>query len=199
MALEARDLLQRIHDAVIRMGLLVDGLLALAKLGRQALQMRQTALNAIVDQVIGVLQPECEGRVVEWRIAQLPALHCDPILMGQVFQNLLGNALKYSRGRSRAVIEVDSIQEADKPPVLFVRDNGAGFNMEYAEKLFGVFQRMHTESEFEGTGVGLATVQRIVQKHGGSVWAEAEIDRGATFYFSLGMRERAKVVLSHWP
>jgi PAS domain S-box-containing protein len=199
MAPEARDHLQRIHDAVIRMGLLVDGLLGLAKLGRQSLQLRQTELNAIVDQLIGVLQPECEGRAVEWRIARLPALQCDPILMGQVFQNLLGNALKYSRSRSRAVIEVGSIQEADKPPVIFVRDNGAGFNMEYAEKLFGVFQRMHTESEFEGTGVGLATVQRIIQKHGGTVWAEAEADRGATFYFSLGVREQAKVVLSHWP
>ena len=172
------------------MGLLVDGLLGLAKLGRQSLQLRQTELNALVDQVIAVLQPECDERVVEWRVARLPALQCDPILLGQVFQNLLGNALKYSRGRSPAMIEVDSIQEADKPAVLFVRDNGAGFNMEYAEKLFGVFQRMHTESEFEGTGVGLATVQRIIQKHGGSVWAEAEVDRGATFYFSLGARER---------
>jgi PAS domain S-box-containing protein len=199
LAPEARDHLQRIHDAVIRMGLLVDGLLGLAKLGRQSLQLRQTELNALVDQVIAVLQSECDGRVVEWRVARLPALQCDPILLGQVFQNLLGNALKYSRGRSPAIIEVDSIQEADKPAVLFVRDNGAGFNMEYAEKLFGVFQRMHTESEFEGTGVGLATVQRIIQKHGGSVWAEAEVDRGATFYFSLGVRERTKLALSHWP
>jgi PAS domain S-box-containing protein len=199
MTPEARDHLQRIDDAVIRMGLLVDGLLGLAKLGRQSLQLRQTELNTIVDQAIGILQPECEGRAVEWRIAGLPALQCDPILLGQVFQNLLGNALKYSRGRSRAVIEVDSIQEAGKPPVIFVRDNGAGFNMEYAEKLFGVFQRMHTESEFEGTGVGLATVQRIIQKHGGSVWAEAEADRGATFFFSLGDHERARFAVSHWP
>lgn len=199
MAVEARDHLQRIDDAVIRMGLLVDGLLSLAKLGRQSLQLRCTELNGIVDQVIGVLQPECEGRRVEWRIAQLPALPCDPILVGQVFQNLLGNALKYSRGRSQAVIEVDSILRPGEPVVIFVRDNGAGFNMQYAEKLFGVFQRMHTESEFEGTGVGLATVHRIIQKHGGRVWAEAETGRGATFYFTLGAHEQAKLAMSHWP
>jgi light-regulated signal transduction histidine kinase (bacteriophytochrome) len=141
-----------------------------------------------------VLQPECEGREVEWRIAQLPALECDGVLMGQVFQNLLSNALKYSRGRTKAVIEVDSIQQAGEPAVIFVRDNGAGFNMQYAEKLFGVFQRMHTEAEFEGTGVGLATVQRIIQKHGGRIWAEAETDHGATFYFTLGGNGETKTV-----
>jgi PAS domain S-box-containing protein len=186
MAPEAKDHLQHINDAVLRMGMLVDGLLSLAKLGRQSLRLRPTDLNVIVAETISVLQPECEGREVEWRVAPLPTLECDGVLMGQVFQNLLGNALKYSRGRTKAVIEVGSIQQAGKPAVVFVRDNGAGFNMQYAEKLFGVFQRMHTEAEFEGTGVGLATVQRIVQKHGGSVWAEAETDHGATFYFTLG-------------
>jgi PAS domain S-box-containing protein len=186
MAPEAKGHLQRIDDAVIRMGMLVDGLLSLAKLGQQSLKVRPTELNAIVAETISVLQPECEGREIEWRIAQLPALECDGVLIGQVFQNLLGNAVKYSRGRTKAVIEVDSIQETGKPTVVFVRDNGAGFDMQYAEKLFGVFQRMHTEAEFEGTGVGLATVQRIIQKHGGSVWAEAETDQGATFYFTLG-------------
>jgi PAS domain S-box-containing protein len=185
MALEAKDLLQRIDDAVIRMGMLVDGLLSLAKLGRRSLKVCPTELNVIVAETILVLQPECEGREVEWRITQLPALECDGVLIGQVFQNLLGNAVKYSRGRTKAVIEVDSIQQAGQAAVVFVRDNGAGFNMQYAEKLFGVFQRMHTEEEFEGTGVGLATVQRIIQKHGGRIWAEAESDHGATFYFTL--------------
>ena len=137
-----------------------------------------------------MLQPECQGRSVEWRIAKLPALDCDPILMAQVFQNLLGNALKYSCGLVNAVIEVDSIQQRDEPPIIFVRDNGAGFNMKYAERLFGVFQRFHTESEFEGTGVGLATVHRIIQKHGGTIWAEAEPDHGATFYFALQTTEQ---------
>jgi PAS domain S-box-containing protein len=193
MAPEARDHLQRIEDAVIRMGQLVDGLLSLARLGRQSLKLRHTELNALVDQVISVLRTECEGREVEWRIARLPTLECDQILMGQVFQNLIGNALKYSRGKTKAVIEIGSIQQAGEPVVIFVRDNGAGFNMKYAEKLFGVFQRMHTESEFEGTGVGLATVQRIIQKHGGRVWAEAEADRGATFYFALGANQQTGI------
>jgi PAS domain S-box-containing protein len=189
MPLEAREHLERIQTAVVRMGLLVAGLLGLAKLGRQSLKLCRTDLNEVVDQVISILEPECEGRQVEWRIARLPVLDCDPILMAQVFQNLLGNALKYSRGRASTVIEVDSIQQPDKPAIIFVRDNGAGFNMRYAERLFGVFQRFHTDSEFEGTGVGLATVQRIIQKHGGMIWAEAEVDHGATFYFALQMTE----------
>jgi light-regulated signal transduction histidine kinase (bacteriophytochrome) len=185
MAVEAREHLQRIEDAVRRMGLLVDALLGMAVLRRRSLRLSHSDLNRIVDEVISMLQPECEGRDVEWRIAKLPALDCDPILLAQVFQNLLGNALKYSRGRASAVIEVDSIQQPGKPAIIFVRDNGAGFNMKYAEKLFGVFQRFHTDSEFEGTGVGLATVHRIIQKHGGTIWAEAEPDHGATFYFTL--------------
>jgi two-component system, chemotaxis family, sensor kinase Cph1 len=106
---------------------------------------------------------------------------------------LLSNALKYSRGRSRTIIEVDSIQEPGKPVILLVRDNGAGFDMKYAQKLFGMFQRMHTESEFEGTGVGLATVHRIIQKHAGTIWAEAEVDQGATFYFALQSAEQPEL------
>jgi PAS domain S-box-containing protein len=190
MAEEAREHLQRIEDAVRRMGLLVDALHSMAVLRRQSLRLHHSELSPIIAEVISVLEPECEGRDVEWRIGQLPALDCDPVLMGQVFQNLLSNALKYSRDRSRAVIEVDSIQEPGQPVIVLVRDNGAGFDMKYAQKLFGMFQRMHTESEFEGTGVGLATVHRIIQKHGGTIWAEAEVDRGATFYFSLQSAEQ---------
>jgi PAS domain S-box-containing protein len=190
MAVEERAHLQRIEDAVSRMGLLIDALLKMAVLRRQSLRPGRSELNPIVDDVISMLQPECDGRDVEWRIAKLPALDCDPILMAQVFQNLLGNALKYSRGRAKAVIEVGTIQRPGKPAIIFVRDNGAGFNMKYAERLFGVFQRFHTDSEFEGTGVGLATVHRIVQKHGGAIWAESEVDHGATFYFALQMTEQ---------
>ena len=185
LPVEAQEHLQRIEDAVSRMGQLIDALLKLAVLRRQPLRLRCSELNPIVDEVISMLQPECEGRDVEWRVGHLPALDCDPILMAQVFQNLLGNAMKYSRDRAKAVIEVDSIQQPGKPAIIFVRDNGAGFNLKYAEKLFGVFQRFHTTSEFEGNGVGLATVHRIIQKHGGMIWAEAEPDQGATFYFAL--------------
>jgi PAS domain S-box-containing protein len=190
MAVEAREYLRLIEDAVRRMGLLVEDLLSLAKLGQQSLKLCRTELNAIVDEVISMLQPDCNGRDVAWRIAKLPALDCDPILMVLVFQNLLGNALKYSRNRAYAVIEVDSIQQPGKPPVIFVRDNGAGFNRKYADRLFGAFQRFHTDSEFEGTGVGLATVHRIIQKHGGTIWAESEPDHGATFYFALQMTDQ---------
>ncbi len=190
MAMEAREHLRLIEDAVRRMEMMVEALLNMAVLRRQSLHLRRNELNPIVDEVISMLQPDCHGRDVEWRIAKLPALDCDPILMFQVFQNLLGNALKYSRGRARAVIEVDSIQQPGKPPVIFVRDNGAGFNRKYADRLFSVFQRFHTDSEFEGTGVGLATVHRIIQKHGGMIWAEAEPDHGATFYFALQTTEQ---------
>ena len=136
-------------------------------------------------EVIGVLQPEIEGRQVEWKIADLPFIECDPTLLKQVFQNLISNALKYSRPRSPAVIEIGQMQ-IDGESVIFVRDNGVGFSMKYADKLFGVFQRLHRSEDFEGTGVGLATVQRIIKKHQGRIWAEAELDKGATFYFTLG-------------
>jgi PAS domain S-box-containing protein len=190
---EAREHLQRIEDAVLRMGLLVDALLSMAVLRRRPLRLSPTKLNPLIAEVISVLAPECEGREVEWRIGPLPALNCDPVLMNQVFQNLLSNALKYSSGRSPAVIEVDTIQQPGKPVVVLVRDNGAGFDMRYARKLFGMFQRLHTEAEFAGTGVGLATVHRIIQKHGGLIWAEAEPEQGATFYFCLEVTEPAEV------
>lgn len=183
---EARRHLERIENGARRMTLLVDGLLSLARLGQQSLKLSLTELNAIVSGAISVLQQDCDGHEVEWRIAQLPTLECDPILMGQVFQNLLGNALKYSSRRPKSVIEVGSIHQAGEAPVIFVRDNGAGFSMQYADKLFGVFQRLHGEAEFEGTGVGLATVHRIIQKHGGRIWAESEPDHGATFYLTVG-------------
>jgi signal transduction histidine kinase len=186
---DAKDHLKHIQAAVIRMDLLVDGLLGLAKLGRKSLQIHPTDLNSLVALVLSDLQPECEGRAIEWRLAILPTMECDQMLVGQVFQNLLGNALKYSSRRENAIIEIGTIQNPGKPAVLFVRDNGAGFEMRYAAKLFGVFQRMHTESEFEGTGVGLATVHRIIKKHGGRIWAEAAVDEGATFYFTLSETE----------
>ncbi len=184
MAPEARSHLERIQDGTRRMGLLVDELLNLARVGRHALHLQVASLNSIVEEVVSLLQPEAEGRIIDWKIAKLPSAECDPILVKQVFQNLLANALKFTRPRERAVIEIGHRRE-DGQRVILIRDNGVGFNMKYTDKLFGVFQRLHRVEDFEGTGIGLATVQRIIHKHGGRVWAEAELDKGATFFFTL--------------
>ena len=184
MPSEAQSHLQRVQDGVRRMGLLVDELLNLARVGRQALLLQSTPLKPIVEEVISLLQPEVSSRVVDWTIADLSLADCDPILVKQVFQNLLANALKFTRTRECAVIEISQRQENGET-VIAVSDNGVGFSMKYKDKLFGVFQRLHRAEDFEGTGIGLATVQRIVRKHGGRVWAEAELDKGATFYFTL--------------
>jgi light-regulated signal transduction histidine kinase (bacteriophytochrome) len=166
------------------MGLLVDELLNLAKVGRQSLNLQLVDLAPIAERVIAEFASSHEGRKVEWKLGELPWAHCDANLMKQVFQHLISNAIKYTRLRQRAVIEIGKT-EAGGQTSIFVRDNGVGFNMKYVGKLFGVFQRLHRNEDFEGTGVGLATVQRIVQKHSGQVWAEGEIDHGATFYFTL--------------
>jgi light-regulated signal transduction histidine kinase (bacteriophytochrome) len=183
----AQRYLQRIQAGAKKMGLLIDELLNLARVGRQALRLEPTAFNSIVDEVMAILEPDRDGREVEWVIADLPAVECDAVLVKQVLQNLLANALKFTRPRPQAVIEV-SYEDTnhDGGPIFMVRDNGVGFNMKYVDNLFGVFQRLHHPEEFEGTGIGLATVQRIVHKHGGRVWAEGEIDKGAAFYFTLG-------------
>jgi len=153
--------------------------------GRKELVMQVTGLNSLVEEVLADLKRSNPERLIEWKVDTLPFVECDPALMKQVFVNLLSNAVKFTRPRKPAVIEVGATQQ-DGRPVVFVRDNGVGFSMKYANKLFGVFQRLHRAEDFEGTGVGLATVQRIIFKHGGRVWAEAELDKGATFYFSLG-------------
>jgi signal transduction histidine kinase len=181
---EAQHYLERIQQGTRRMGLLVDDLLNLARIGRQELRLQVTGLDSIARDVIAELGSESAGRIVEWKIGSLPYVEGDPALLKQVLQNLLSNALKYSRPRATAVIEIGQLQHHGSP-VIFVRDNGVGFSMKYADKLFGVFQRLHRAEDFEGTGVGLATVQRIIHKHGGRVWAEAELDQGATFYFTL--------------
>jgi light-regulated signal transduction histidine kinase (bacteriophytochrome) len=173
------------------MGLLVDDLLNLARVGRSELRLQVAGLNSVLNDVVAELKEECEGRQVEWKIDSLPFVECDPGLIKQVFQNLLSNAIKFTQPRSQAVIEVGQ-KDQERTPVVFVRDNGVGFNMKYADKLFGVFQRLHRQEDFEGTGVGLATVQRIIQKHGGRIWAEAELDKGATFYFTFGASEKTE-------
>jgi signal transduction histidine kinase len=182
---KARHYLSRIQEGTRHMGRLVDDLLGLARLGQQSPRARETALTPIVLDVIARLGPDAADRQVEWRVGELPTAVCDPGLMRIVFTNLASNALKYTRPRSRAMVEIGCMSHEGRP-ALFVRDNGVGFNMKDADKLFGVFQRLHRSEEFEGTGVGLATVQRIVRKHGGEIWAEAAPDAGATFYFTLG-------------
>lgn len=188
---EAQSHLKRIEDGARRMGLLVDELLNLARVGRHDLELRPTRLNLVIDEVVALLQREAEGRAVDWKIAELPAAECDPILIRQVFQNLLDNALKFTRPRERAVIEI-GFRQKDGQMVIIVRDNGVGFSMKYSDKLFGVFQRLHRAEDFEGTGIGLATIHRIIHKHGGRVWAEAEVDKGATFYFTLETSKAAE-------
>jgi len=184
---EARRLLVRVREGTGRMGRLIDELLNLGRISRQPLRLEITGLNSLVDEVRADLATETAGRQVEWQVVQLPFIECDPALMKQVFFNLLSNALKYSRPRPQTVITVGQMQ-SDSGNAIFVRDNGVGFNPQYAEKLFGVFQRLHRAEDFEGTGVGLATVARIIQRHGGRIWAEAELDRGATFFFTLNAR-----------
>jgi len=188
----AQKYVERIQAGTQKMGLLVDELLNLARLGRHALRLQPTGLNAMVAEMLAILQSQSEGRQVEWVVADLPAVACDPVLVRQIFQNLLSNALKFTRPRARAVIEVNHQKQADGQVAFMIRDNGVGFSMKYADKLFGVFQRLHRAEDFEGTGIGLATVQRIVQKHGGQVWAEGELDKGAAFYFTLGVGKQAE-------
>ena len=182
---EARGYLMRIREGTRQMGQLVDDLLKLARVGRRDLNVQLTGLDDLVAEAVSDLKGETVGRAIEWKVERLPYVECDAALMKQVFANLLSNAVKYTRPRTRATIEVGVRAENGKPAI-FVRDNGVGFSMKYADKLFGVFQRLHRSEDFEGTGVGLASVQRIIHKHGGRVWAEAEVDRGATFYFTLG-------------
>jgi PAS domain S-box-containing protein len=181
---EGKNYLEHIRRGSRNMSQLVDDLLNLARVGRQEIKRSPAPLTPIVDQVVRELDHEINGRKITWKIHPLPEPDCDGGLMKQVFANLLSNAVKYTRPRENAVIEV-GVQRANGQPAIFVRDNGVGFNMKYADKLFGVFQRLHRAEDFEGTGIGLATVQRIIRKHGGSVWAQSEVDQGATFYFTL--------------
>ena len=183
---EARHHLQRIEEGTHSMGLLVDELLNLARVGRHTVNLQVTSLNTLIEEVVSLLQPEAEGRAVTWKISSLPLVNCDSVLIKQVFQNLIANALKFTRPRERAIIEI-SHREKNGQIVIEVRDNGVGFNMKYMDKLFGVFQRLHRAEDFEGTGIGLATAHRILHKHGERIWAEAELDKGSAFFFTLAV------------
>jgi light-regulated signal transduction histidine kinase (bacteriophytochrome) len=184
----SREDLEIISAASTRMGNLIDDLLSLSRLGRAAMVQQDVSLNRLVEEARQELAPATAERVIEWRIAPLPHVRGDPNLLRNAFVNLLANAVKYTRPKNPAVIEVGSRLEENEL-VCFVRDNGVGFEMEFVGKLFGVFQRLHAAEDFEGTGIGLASVRRIIQRHGGRTWAEGKVDHGATFYFSLP-RER---------
>ena len=184
---EAQRYLAQISSGAQNMTHLISEMLNLSRLDRQSLQRQLVGLDELVLEVVAILEPDAQASSVQWKIDSLPRLDCDRILTKQIFQNLISNALKYSRKREQAVIEIGQC-ERDGCAAIFVRDNGVGFDMKYADRLFAAFQRLHKNEDFEGIGIGLATVARIVRKHGGKVWAEAEPDKGATFYFTLGRR-----------
>ncbi len=181
---KGRRHLDIISQAARRMGMLIDDLLVFSRMGRQELLQSPVQMGAVVRESIAQLQPDCGERKIEWKVSELGQVEADPAMLRQVWLNLLSNAIKYSRPRDCAQIEIDSYATSEET-VFYVRDNGVGFDMKYADKLFGVFQRLHREEEFDGTGIGLANVKRIILRHGGRTWAESVQGEGSTFYFSL--------------
>jgi light-regulated signal transduction histidine kinase (bacteriophytochrome) len=167
------------------MGLLIDDLLVFARMGRAEMRIARVDLTELLEETIRSLQPEMQQRNIIWKKGTLPVVMADPPMLRQVFVNLIANAIKYTRPRDPAEIEIGCYEGATGELTVFIRDNGVGFEMEYADKLFGVFQRLHRAEEFEGTGIGLANVRRIIIRHGGRTWAESRPGEGATFYFSL--------------
>ncbi len=180
-----RGYLNQITKSAKHMGLLIDDLLVFARMGRAEMRLGAVGLNELVDEVIRSLQPELQDRNVVWRRTPLPVVKGDLPMLRQVLVNLIANAIKYSRPRDPAIIEIGSVTDRPDEFEIFVRDNGVGFEMKYAAKLFGVFQRLHRAEEFEGTGIGLANVRRIVSRHGGRTWADSAPGAGATFHFTL--------------
>jgi len=182
---ESRDYVSRILLATKRMDELIGALLEFAHLGRTELRMTEVDLDVVLDEALEAVQADMQGRNIQWERTRLPQAQGDPALLRQVLINLISNAVKYTRTREPAVIEMGCRKGRADEIVVFVRDNGVGFDMRHASQLFGLFRRLHRADEFEGTGVGLANAHRIIGRHGGRIWAEAAVGHGATFCFSL--------------
>ena len=178
--------ISHIIESTERMRALIEDLLTLSRTSRADLHIKVVDLNGIIESVRANLLGEEHQREIVWRVAPLPLIKADAGLIKILWENLIGNAIKYTRTRKEAIIEIDILPtSAEEDPLFFIRDNGVGFPPEYKEQLFNVFERLHKSEDFEGSGVGLATVKRIIERHNGEIWAEGEVDNGATFYFSL--------------
>ena len=182
---KSRRYMTMILEAAKRMGDLIDDLLAFSRIGRAETNKTVVSLEQLVKEALNEVRPETDGRDIDWKIGALPNLYGDRSMLRLALVNLVSNAVKFSRKRQQPEIELGCVDGKENEIVVFIRDNGVGFDMKYVNKLFGVFQRLHRAEEFEGTGIGLATVQRIIHRHGGRVWADGLVDRGATFYFSV--------------
>jgi PAS domain S-box-containing protein len=205
---KSRHYLETISQAAKQMGTLIDDLLVFSRIGRAELRLTQVSLDQVLHEALEAVRPLTQGRAIVWRLATLPRVPGDPAMLRQVLVNLLDNAVKYTQPREPAVIEVGVLEdeagretrgqgaesdgEQGNDVVIYVKDNGVGFDMRYAHKLFGVFQRLHSASEFDGTGIGLANVRRIIARHGGRTWAEGEVGKGAILYFSLPVQTEAR-------
>jgi light-regulated signal transduction histidine kinase (bacteriophytochrome) len=177
--------LATISRSAKKMGNLIDDLLNFSRLGRSVLQKSVVSLDALVKETLDDFQPEIKDRKILWQIHPLPPVLADRALLRMAMVNLISNAVKFTGARDEAIIEIGCVPGESGETVIFIRDNGAGFDPEYAGKLFNVFQRLHSQTEFEGTGIGLANVQRIIHRHGGKIWTEGFVNAGATFYFSI--------------
>jgi light-regulated signal transduction histidine kinase (bacteriophytochrome) len=188
--------LSAIYQAAKQMEQLIDDLLAFARVGLMEMQKTEVDLDQLVAETARGFEMDTKGRGITWTIHALPPVMADRALLRLALVNLISNAVKFTGNRSDPEIEVGCTVNDKDGTIIFIRDNGAGFDAKHATKLFGVFQRMHTQEEFEGTGIGLANVQRIVQRHGGRIWAESVLDGGATFYFSLASQPVQTVAAS---
>jgi light-regulated signal transduction histidine kinase (bacteriophytochrome) len=186
---KSRHYLQVISEAAAKMGALIDDLLAFSRMGRAEMMKTRVDVERMVQEIVAELEAETRGREIDWDISPLPVVEADPAMLRLVMVNLLTNALKFTRSRARARIEIGAVCDQPEETIFYVRDNGVGFDPKYVDKLFGLFQRLHSTEEFAGTGVGLANVRRIIHRHGGRTWAEGTVDGGATLWFSLPKAE----------